>query len=305
MMPSLIELQVFAAIVDAGSLARAAAHLRMSPSMVTTHLARLEEGLGARLLKRSTRRLDLTDSGRVFLDHARAILEAVNRAQEAVQRGDGQPVGHVRIDAPAGVGTVLVLPLLSECRDRFPGIVIDLGLGDRGTLYRADGADILIRVGAAPADAGRIVTLGTAHHFLVAAPAYLSRRGIPLVPRDLEGHDGILYASRETPDGRRWQFVRDGETQWLRPRPALTFNDGLALTSACAAGAGLAQTLDILAAPFLANGGLVRLLLDWTPLSTPITMTCPGVRAGDAAVKAVAGFLSERVPAIWPDIASV
>lgn len=296
---------MFVAIVDAGSLARAAAQLRLSPSMVTTHLARLEQGLGTRLLKRSTRRLDLTDSGRIFLDHARGILDAVGRAQDAVRRGDGRPSGRVRIDAPAGVGGRLVMPLLPPCREQYPDIVIDLALGDRGTLYRADGADILVRVGTPPADAGQPVTLGLARYIMVAAPAYLARHGTPAGLPDLLDHDSILYASRETPDGRRWQFRKDGETVWLRPRPALTTNDGAAMIAACAAGAGIAQTLDILAADALAGGSLVRLLPDLPPLTVPVVLTCPGARAGDAAVRAVAGFLAGHVASVWPDIASL
>ncbi|MFV3075022.1 LysR family transcriptional regulator [Niveispirillum fermenti] len=308
MMPSLAELQVFVAIVEAGSLARAAAQLRLSPSMVTTHLARLEQGLGTRLLKRSTRRLDLTDTGRIFLDHARGILDAVGRAQDAVRRGDGRPSGRVCIDAPAGVGGTLVVPLLPACRAQYPDIVIDLALGDRGTLYRADGADILVRVGAPPADAHqdiRPVTLGMARYIMVAAPAYLARHGTPVGLPDLLDHDGILYASRETPDGRRWRFQGEGEALWLRPRPALTFNDGAAMIAACAAGAGIAQTLDILAAAALADGSLVRLLPGLCSLTVPVVMTCPGGRAGDAAVRAVAGFLADHVTSVWPDIASL
>ncbi len=294
-MTSLVELAVFVAVVDTGSFARAAGRLRLSPAMVTTHVARLEAGLGTRLLNRSTRRLDLTESGRVFLDHARGILDAVAQAEGAVRQTDGQPVGRVRIDAPASVGAKLILPLIPACRRRFPGIIVDLSLGDRGTSYRPDGADVLIRIGPAPADAFRPVDLDWVRFILVAAPSYLADHPRPERLDDLHGHDCILYSSREAPGGDRWRFLQDGQIVWLRPRPALTFNDGAAINAAAIAGAGIAQTLDLLADDALKDGRLVSLLPECCGVTSPVVMTCPGGARVGEAVRAVADFLEQRM----------
>ncbi|MEA1652860.1 LysR substrate-binding domain-containing protein [Nitrospirillum sp. BR 11164] len=313
-MTQIIELMVFTTIVDVGSMSRAATRLRLSPAMVTMHLARLEASLDAKLLNRSTRRLELTDQGRVFLSHARAILDAVAIAEVAVREADGRPTGRVRIDAPASLGRRLVLPLVPDCREAYPGIVIDLSLGDRGTLHRPDGFDIMLRVGTVPDTTRKTVKLGIGRLLLVAAPDYLTRRGVPRTPDDLNTHDCILYSSVESPGGNRWRFIREGASTWLRPKPILTLNDGGAMTEAAIAGAGIAQILDILVAEPVAKGTLVALMPDWTSAGVPVTLSLGRDGEVPAAVKAVFDFLATRLK--WdalamppapasPDIASV
>ncbi|WP_044564031.1 LysR family transcriptional regulator [Azospirillum sp. B4] len=294
-MTQIVELMVFTTIVDVGSMSRAATRLRLSPAMVTMHLARLEANLNAKLLNRSTRRLELTDQGRLFLSHARGILEAVTAAEAAMREADGRPTGRVRIDAPASLGRRLILPLVPACRQAYPGIVIDLSLGDRGTLYRPDGFDIILRVGTVPDMARTTIKLGTGQLQLVASPSYLARRGCPRTPEELNDHDCILYSSVESPGGNRWRLTRGGASTWLRPKPALTFNDGAAMTEAAIAGAGIAQILNILVAEPVADGRLVVLLPDWPPAPSPVTLTLGRDGEVPAAVKAVFDFLTDHL----------
>jgi DNA-binding transcriptional LysR family regulator len=291
-------LEVFVAIVDTGSFARAAARLRMSPAMATTHLARLEERLGVRLLNRTTRRIDLTEQGRTFLEEARGILETLAAAESALRRGDRRPSGRVRIDAPASVGMRFIVPAMAALRAAYPDIVVDLSLGDRGTIFRTDGFDILLRVGDAPPSDRISIPLGQTRYLLVASPVYLAKRGRPSVPDDLLDHDCILYSSVEAPGGDRWRFSQDGVLQWLRVPAALTFNDGAAIAEAAIAAAGLAQTLDMLVADPLADGRLVSILDRWTAATSPVVLTCARDRYEATAVKAVMAFLADEIE--WP-----
>ena len=289
------ELEVFVAIVDLGAFTKAAKRLRLSPAMVTTHLNRLEERLDVRLLNRTTRRLDLTEQGRIFLEEARRILDDLSAAENGVRRGDRRPAGRVRIDAPASLGTLYLVPALSALKAAYPEIVIELTLGDRGTIFRADGFDILVRVGESPPSDYRTQNLGDTRFVLVAAPSYLARRGVPKVPQDVLGHDCILYASVEAPGGDPWRFRDGGELIRIRPPVAYTFNDGRAIAEAAIAGNGLAQTLEMLVRAPIADGRLISVLDECTTAATPVVVTSAPDRYRLPAVRAVTDFLAERI----------
>ena len=295
-MDRLTSLEAFVAVVDLGSFTKAATRLRLSPSMVTAHVSRLEERLGVKLLNRTTRRLDLTEQGRSFLDSARQILDTMAAAEAAVRRGDNRPVGRVRIDAPAQLGALYVAPALARLKSSYPDIVLDLTLGDRGTVFRTDGFDILIRVGeAAPSD-HVTMRVGETRFILVASPDYLARRGAPSKPQDLLAHDCILYASLDAPGGNPWRFRVGAETIRLHPPASLTCNDGGAIAEAAIEGVGVAQILEMLVRPPLADGRLTQVLEDWTLASTPVVLTCTADRFRLPAVNAVMRFLAEEVP---------
>lgn len=288
-------LQVFVAIADLGSFRRAATQLRMSPAMVTTHLNRLEQQLGARLISRTTRRLDLTEQGRAFLKNARHILDLLGAAERSLTRAGNLPAGRVRIDAPTSIGTVYLVPALTALRKEYPDIVVDLTLGDRGTLFRADGFDILVRVGEVPTSELIGKALGMTRLVLVAAPDYLARRGIPDRPEAVLDHDCILYSSVDSPGGDSWRFERAGEARRISAPATLTFNDGHAITAAAVAGNGLAQNLEMLVVDEIADGRLVRVLPEFCETQVWVTLACPRDRQELPAVRAAFDYLASRV----------
>ncbi len=291
MMDRLAELEVFVSIVDSGGFARAARKLRMSPAMVSTHLSRLETRLGVKLLDRTTRRIDLTQRGRSLLDDARHILGSLAAAEASVQGGGGAPSGRVRIDAPSAVGLRFIVPAIPAFRARYPQIVLDLSLGDRGSVLRPDRFDIVVRVGESGPSGAFVQSLGATRLVHVASPAYLARRPAPRTPDDLAEHDCILYASVELQADSRWRFARDGETRRLRPPAVVTFNHGDAIDAAAIAGIGIAQSLEMLVASELADGRLVRVLDDWNCDPVPVLQMSPRDRCNAPAVKAALGFL--------------
>lgn len=284
-------MEVFVEIVDRGSMSRAAGALGMSATMVTTHLASLEQRLGKRLFDRSTRRLDLTREGRNFLEEARRILASVEAAENAVRGVPGTVQGRVRIDAPASVGHRFIVPAMAAFRQAHPRIVLDLSLGDRGTTFRADGFDVVVRVGEGHLDRAHVRVLGTTGFVHVASPDYLARRGTPITPADIEQHDGIVYASFERPEGSRWRYWVDGSAKWLRPSPVLSFNDGAAIAAAAMAGLGIARTLEMLVVPEIADGRLVRLYDDLVTEPQTVSAVSPLDRHAIPAVAAVLDFL--------------
>jgi len=293
-MDRLTGFEVFVAIVDSGSFSRAAERLALSPTMVSTHLARLEDRLGTRLINRTTRRFGLTPHGHMFLEQARAILEAVEQAESLVQMRDMGPSGRVALDAPGAIGLRFVVPALPQLRALHPRIALDLSVGDRSMMFRPEGFDMLIRVGVPAEGKGEVINLGHTRFVQVASPDYLARRGEPVTPDDLHDHDCVLYATVDRPVGQ-WRFVRGKERRSLRPASVATFNHGDAIAAAAVAGVGIGQTLEMLVAPELASGRLKPVLTEWNRESVDIQLFIPQDRVKRQAVRAVAQFLRDQV----------
>ncbi|HEX5535720.1 MAG TPA: LysR family transcriptional regulator [Sphingobium sp.] len=293
-MDRLTGFEVFVAIVDSGSFSRAADRLALSPTMVSTHLARLEDRLGTRLINRTTRRFGLTPHGHLFLEEARAILEAVEQAESRLQMRDIGPSGRVALDAPGAIGLRFVVPALPQLRALHPGVTLDLSIGDRSMMFRPEGFDMLIRIGVPAEGKGEVVNLGRTRFVQVASPDYLARRGEPVTPDDLHDHDCVLFATVDRPVGQ-WRFVRGKERRSLRPASVATFNNGDAIAAAAVAGVGIGQTLEMLVAPELASGRLKPILTEWNRESVDIQLFIPQDRAKRQAVRAVAQFLQTQV----------
>lgn len=296
-MDRLVTMEVLVAIVDQGGFGRAAKRLGMSPTMVSTHMARLEDRLGTRLIHRSTRRFALTPQGHIFVEEARAILESIARAEDSVRRGGIGPSGRVSIDAPGAIGSRFVVPIMQPLRERQPGIALDVHLGDRVSSFRLEGADLLICVGIPPEGKGEVIKLGQTRLVQVASPDYIARHGMPETPDDLHEHDTILYATNERPVGQ-WRFVREGENRSLRPDSVASLNHGDAITAAAIGGMGIAQTLELLVAPEIAAGKLIPVLTDWNRKEIDIQLFMQQESAKRLAVRTVADFLREQID--WP-----
>ncbi|HZU62442.1 MAG TPA: LysR family transcriptional regulator [Novosphingobium sp.] len=294
LMDRLSALEAFVAVAETGSFTRAAAQRRLSTPMMTLHVARLEEHLGARLFNRTTRRVDLTEEGLRLLPHAREVIAAYGAAEGALLPGRGL-VGRVRIDAPASIGHRRIVPLLAELQAAYPAIAIDLSLGDRGTVFRIDGFDIILRVGEAPLSGWITKPLGETRQLCIAAPAYLARHGTPARPEDVHAHRCLLYASVEAPGGSPWLFARNGRPIRLRPPPAHTFNDGAAILAAARAGLGIAQHLETIARDDLLAGALVPVLLDHVAPAITVSLMSARERHGLPHVRAIMDYLIERV----------
>lgn len=293
-MDRLTTMEAFIAVAEEGSFTRAAARMRLSPAMMTLHINRLEEHLGVRLFNRTTRRVDLTEDGRQLLDHARAALDAYTAVARALHPGRGL-TGRVRLDAPASVGHGFIVPALGEFQRLYPDIVLDLTLGDRGTFFRIDGFDIVLRIGEMPPSGWQSVALGKTHLVCLASPAYAERHGLPSVPDEINGHRCILYSSVESPGGNPWSFRVDGRPLHLRPPVALSFNDGAAIMAAARAGLGIAQNLEMLARRDLAVGTLLPVLPNLASAPMPVVLMGAKDRLALPHVRAVLDFLVERI----------
>ena len=294
-MDRLRALETLVAIADTGSFRRAAVRLGLSPAMATTHINRLEERLGVKLIQRSTRRLALTEQGTVFVKEGRALLDGLAAAESRARAGRSSPAGRVRVDAPASFGSAAIVPALPRLREAYPDIVVELTLGDRGTSFRPDGFDILVRVGDPPVGHFVKLELGFTRLLLVASPDYLQRRGIPTDVASLAAHDCLLYSSVEEPGGHPWRFAGEDGLHWVRATPVVTFNEGRAMADAAMEGVGIAQALERQVRDALADGRLVELLPDCGPITVPVMLLAAPERHALPAVATLMHFLASEV----------
>ncbi|MEZ5457989.1 MAG: LysR family transcriptional regulator [Steroidobacteraceae bacterium] len=231
------QMATFAKVVELNGFSAAARALKVPKAAVSRAIAELEQALGLRLLERTTRRIHLTAAGSQLLPRCREILAATDavRAQaELLTTVRGGPL-RVRSDAP--LGRLLLAPLVPRFLERFPDIPLEVELGETGADAAATAAaEVVIRVGASPAEGHVARALGSPPRLLAATPGYLQKRGLPVRPEELEQHDLLLpeAASAGTMPVLRLQLASRRAEVALRPK--LAVDDPAVVHAAMAAG---------------------------------------------------------------------
>ncbi|WAS98064.1 LysR family transcriptional regulator [Nannocystis punicea] len=249
------DIEVFVAVARAASFTRAAEQLGTSKSNVGKAVQRLEARLGTRLLQRTTRAVRLTEDGETYFQAARAAVEGLREAEQALAARRSEPAGRVRVDLPAAFGRLL-LPAFGELRQRHPKLSLELSFADRMSDPVGEGWDLVVRIGELARDTTLTARkLGTLRLGLYASPAYLARRGRPADDAELLTHDAIVFRG---PSGqlRAWAMGREQVT----PTPTIILTDGQALVDAALQGLGVAQIFDKVAEPHVTAGRLERVL---------------------------------------------
>jgi DNA-binding transcriptional LysR family regulator len=187
------QMQTYVRIVDAGSLSSAARGRRLSLAAVSRQLDALERDLGATLIVRSTRRLQVTLAGRRWYEHCQRLLRQLDAARGDVAE-DAELRGTLAISAPITLGTSYVVPRLTALAKAHPKLEIDLRLQDHVVDLLGEGVDLAVRGGLAPPDSASVIAhrLTTFRRVAAASASYLRRAGTPRHPRELERHDGLV-----------------------------------------------------------------------------------------------------------------
>ena len=253
-------LTTFSAIVSAGSISAAANRLGCGKSVLSRQLARLEADLGARLIQRTTRKLTLTEVGKVVLLQAQQIDRALSNVAQISGQFQQEVHGPLRVACPRPLGQRHLVPLITEFTQLHPLVELTLLVEDRMSDLIAEQIDVAIRV--AHLDDSTLVARKLADNprVLVAAPAYLARAGVPTVPQDLAQHECLLW-TRDNRVFDEWTFTLDDTTTTLvRVQGRIRINDGMALVATACTGAGVTVLDRLLVEQELASGALVELL---------------------------------------------
>ncbi len=272
------DLHLLTAIQRAGSLAGAARLLDLAPPAASKRLAHLEQRVGARLLQRTTRRLQLTSEGEVFVEQARTLLQGFDRLEEALRERAGQARGRLRIASSFGFGRVWLAPTLAALHKEHPGIEIDLHLTDQLPDLTAGRFDAAVWLWRPPG--GSLVTrrLAPNRRIVVAAPAYARRHGLPMTPEALSEHRCLVVREHDdTPSVWRLHNIggRGAAARAFRVHAAMSSNHGEVVRDWCLAGHGLMlrSMWDVHA--LLARGQLVQALPGWAMLDADVHLVLP------------------------------
>jgi DNA-binding transcriptional LysR family regulator len=273
----------FVAVADLQGFAPAARKLGLSPSNVTRLIAALEDRLGARLLQRTTRSVTLTDVGARYLERVRRVFADVEEAESSAQAELARPSGRLVVSAPVGFGRRHVSPVVSTYLSRYPEVSCELRLADRMVNLVEDGVDLAVRIGHL-ADSTLVARqVGQMRRIVVAAPAYLKRRGEPRSPEAVAAHDTIQFGA--APD---WRFVRDGRELRITPTPRFITNSADAAIQYAEEGGGLTRVLAYQAADAIKRGKLEVVLAASEEPVMPIHLVYPTSRLLSAKVR---GFI--------------
>jgi DNA-binding transcriptional LysR family regulator len=251
------DLRIFVAVIDSGTLSAASVHLGQTTSGVSRALSRLEEKLATTLLTRTTRRMELTEEGQLFLDRARTILGAMEEAEESIRMRRQKPAGRLCVDAASPFMLHCVVPHVAEFRAMYPDIRLELTSNDRIADLIEHRTDIAIRIGALTDSTLHARALSSSPLHVLASPDYLARHGAPATPEELEGHALLGFAQYEL--GNVWP-LRHAAGNSMQITPALAASSGETLRQLAIAGQGIVCLSDFMTRDDIAAGRLVKVL---------------------------------------------
>lgn len=287
------DVEAFVAVADHGSFTAGAVALSTTASVLSRAVARLEARLGSQLLRRTTRRLSLTDAGRQYLEQVHAAFALLGDAERDVQGAGGQLTGQVRLSVPTSYGHYRLPPLLARFAELHPQVHVEVNITNRNVDLVAEGFDLAIRMGQFP-DSGLVVRkLEDAALCLVASPAYLARRGAPSSLAELQAHDCLSFVMPRTGRVAAWSLREEGaDIEWTPPGRFQISDDVLGTTSLAAAGMGIAQTYDFIAAERIRAGALVEVLPSLRGRTRPFSVVYAPHRRQSAAARSVIEVLT-------------
>ncbi len=262
-MKSLDDMHLFAKVVELNSFTAAAQDLGVSRALLSRRISTLEKRLGVRLLNRTTRRLDLTESGGTYLQYCRNVLDTALQAEEAIQAIKSVPAGLLRVAMPILFGQDVFGPLLPEFRSRYPGIQLRLDLIDQPSDLVGSGYDLVVRWGHDLPDSSYIAkTIADMRIITCGAPSYLAGKKELKHPRDLDSHNCLIYSPLR--EGEEiWRFMDKGELLALPVTGDIEANHATLLVQAASAGLGLLYAPEFFVEKQIARGDLVEVLADY------------------------------------------
>ncbi len=294
--PDLNDMRVFAAVGRRQSFTVAARDLGLPKATVSRRVSALEARLGVRLLQRTTRKVTLTDAGRVFLERCQRVEDEVSDAEASVRRLGAGPRGTLRVTAPFTLSRVLLQPLLPEFLRRFPEVRVALTLRNEPEDLVGRGAEVALTPWPLPPSRHSTRLLGAMQVRLFASPAYLERKGRPEAPHDLSSHPVLLYAGGGGPARHSWTLSSGPRSETIPVFPALVSNDYGPLHAAALSGTGVVASTRLLVEDALRSGALVPVLPGWSGPEIELRAVFPGRSSLFPRTRAFIDLLAERIP---------
>ncbi|KJS38688.1 MAG: LysR family transcriptional regulator [Rhodospirillaceae bacterium BRH_c57] len=291
-MDKLTAMSVFTRVVERGSFTAAAEELRLSRAMTSKHVQDLEAHLGVGLLNRTTRRVSLTEEGRLYHALCVQILADITEAEQSVAERQAEPQGTLRLNTAVSFGTHHIAPAIVDFTTLHPRVRVDMTLVDRVVDLVDEGYDLAIRIGTLASSSLIARRLAPCRLVVCASPEYLARSGRPAHPADLADHNCLGYTYGALTD--TWRFIGPGGEVAVPISGNLQINNGDALRSAALRGHGVVLLPTFIIGPDLKAGTLERVLPDYAPPDMGIHAVYPPGRHLPAKVRSFIDFLAQR-----------
>jgi DNA-binding transcriptional LysR family regulator len=283
----LANLTAFVAVADQRSFRAAASRLGVTPSALSHSMRQLEERLGVRLLRRTTRSVSVTDAGLRLLERLRPAIDQISSALEDLNQERQRPIGRLRIYAIQVAAAAVIAPIWGRFLSTYPDVHLELALGEAPIDIVAKGFDAgIVPRDRVPADMIAVRVMGPMKVAVVGAPTYFARRRPPRTLDDLAQHSCIQYRLASDGGVLAWTFERNRKPRRISVDGRVMVNNAYLAVRAAVDGLGIAYTIEALAEPFLRSGQLVRVLQDWSPSLEGLFLYYPGHRQVPATLRA-------------------
>ncbi len=294
-MDRLHTIEVFTAVAEGGSFAKAAKAMRLSPPAVTRAIMALEERLGTRLFVRTTRSVRLTEAGVRFLADSQRILHEIEEAEEAAAGLHAEPRGVLHVTAPVLFGRIYVAPVLRNFLDLHPKVTGSALFVDRVVNLMEEGLDVAVRIGDLPDSSLTAIRVGSVRRVVFASPDYFEKHGMPQHPSELAAHR--IVAVESVVPILDWKFWNGGMPFTVRVRPLLFLNSVDAAIECALSGWAMARTLSYQVASYVQDGRLQLALESFEPNPLPVHVVHAEGRRASAKVRAFVDFAVARLRA--------
>jgi DNA-binding transcriptional LysR family regulator len=287
---------LFIGVVRAKSFSQAAVDAGLTPQAVSKAVRQLEEHLGVRLFHRTTRSLSLTDEGTRLFELAQPGMRLLDDALDQIQGSRLEVDGLIRVAAPMSIGTAVIVPLLPEFQQRYPGAHFDMQLDDHFTDLVENKIDVGFRAGSPPERNLISRKLGDIALLTCAAPSYLERHGTPKKVSDLAAHRCTGFRRPSTGRLMPWEFHIDGATVYQDVPVVASFNTVEGELTAVLSGLGIGQMPVFMIEDALASGALVPLLTPTITANNGVFMYYQQRTQMPLRVRHFIDFMAERAP---------
>ena len=283
----------FVYVAEYESFTRAAKELGISTAQVSRQISALEKRLNIRLLYRTTRKVSLTEEGRVFYQHCRGVLDGLDAAEQAVSNLQSKPQGRIKLTAPVTYGEQQLLPLVNNFMVMYSDIEVTAFLSNQKIDLVDGGYDLAIRIGKLSDSTMMAKKLSHRTNFVCAAPTYLEKHGIPHFLSELSEHNCLL-GTRDY-----WHFIENdkeaGKERNMRVSGTVQYNSGHSLVDAALKGLGIVQLPDYYVQKHLASGALVSVLDNYREPEEGIWAIYPHNRHLSPKIRLLVDYLAERL----------
>jgi DNA-binding transcriptional LysR family regulator len=279
----------FVYVAETESFTHASKKMLISTAQVSRQVSALEKRLNIKLFYRTTRKVSLTEEGRIFYQHCRGVLDGLDEAERAINNLQINPQGKIKLTAPVTFGEQKILPLVNDFMKKYHDVEVSAYLSNQQFDLVEEGYDLAIRLGKLGDSTMMAKKLGKRINYLCASPAYLNKYGVPHVLSELKQHSCLLGTLDY------WHFTDSGRDKPLRVSGRLRYNSGVSLVDAALKGLGIVQLPDYYVQQYLQNGELVSLLDDYREPDGGIWALYPQNRHLSPKIRLLVDYLVDHI----------